>query len=291
MSTATPRPDTRPVTRSAPSGGLGQQLLAVAERAAQEAGRELVVRAGNPQRVSTKSTPTDLVSEADEAAETVIQHVILSARPADGLVGEEGARRESRSGITWVVDPLDGTVNYLFGDREWSVSIAAVDDYGPVAAAVLEPMSGQMWTAVRDHGAWRNGSRLSARQTPGVSDAMVLVGLSYDSTERRRQMEMFTEVAPSVRDLRRHGSAALELCRVAEGVADAYVESPIYRWDIEAGTLIAREAGADVHVARLDGVRRSIVATSASISRELLTLLRSSEFGAEAFDFVQEQQR
>jgi myo-inositol-1(or 4)-monophosphatase len=267
------------------------ELLALAERAARAAGEELLVRAEQPHRVSTKSTPTDLVSEADKVAETVIREVILGARPDDGFVGEEGSREQDRSGVTWVVDPLDGTVNYLFGDREWSVSIAAVDDEGPLVGAVMEPVTGRMWTAIRGGGAWRDGLEISARCTPELADAMVLAGLSYDAAQRRRQMEMFTDVAPGVRDLRRHGSAALELCRVAEGTADAYIESPIFRWDIAAGALIAREAGARVHVTHLDEVRRSVLAATPFIFEELLALLQPSGFGAEFFNLAQVQQR
>lgn len=290
MTTAKSGTDATTVGPAPPHAELAQDLLLVAVGAARAAGRELLMRAGKPQNVSTKSTPTDMVSEADQAAEVAIRDVLLDLRPADGLLGEEGAFQESSSGITWVVDPLDGTVNYLFGDREWSVSIAAVDAEGPIAAAVLEPVSNRMWTAVRGRGAWCDGVALRARETPRLADALVLAGLSYDSGQRRRQMEMFTAVAPSVRDLRRHGSAALELCRVAEGAADAYVESPIYRWDIAAGALIAREAGAVVHVAHLDELRRSVVAVTPQIGDTLLTLLQSSEFGAQFFSFVQVRQ-
>ncbi len=289
MTLSSPRRDTGSHGRD--ESEHGRELLALAERAAWAAGNELRARADQPHRVSTKSTPTDLVSDADRVAEAAVRDVLLGARPDDGFVGEEGTRQNGRSGITWVVDPLDGTVNYLFGDREWSVSIAAVDDGGPVAAAILEPAADRIWTAIRGRGAWRGDVELSARRTPALADAMVMAGLSYDAAERRRQMEMFTDVAAGVRDLRRHGSAALELCRVAEGIADAYIESPIFRWDIAAGTLIAREAGARVHVARLDEVRRSVVAATPVIFEELLTLLRASGFGAEFFSPLQEQLR
>ncbi|QNO37818.1 inositol monophosphatase [Protaetiibacter sp. SSC-01] len=266
---------------------LGSELLGIARRAAQAAGAELLARADQPHRVSTKSSPTDLVSEADSVAETVIRETLLGARPDDGFVGEEGSRDGGSTGITWVVDPLDGTVNYLFGDREWSVSIAAVDADGPLVGAVIEPVTGRMWTGIRGEGAWRDDVEISARRTPELADAMVLAGLSYDAAQRRRQMEMFTDVAPGVRDLRRHGSAALELCRVAEGTADAYVESPIFRWDIAAGALIAREAGARVHVTHLDEVRRSVLAATPFIFEELLMLLQTSDFGAEFFNVEQ----
>lgn len=269
---------------------LGRDLLAVAQRAARAAAGELLARADQPHRVSTKSTPTDLVSEADRVAETVIREVLLGARPDDAFVGEEGSREGGRSGITWVVDPLDGTVNYLFGDREWSVSIAAVDEQGPLVGAVIEPVTGRMWTGIRGAGAWRDDVEISARRTPELADAMVLAGLSYDAAQRRRQMEMFTDVAPGVRDLRRHGSAALELCRVAEGTADAYIESPIFRWDIAAGALIAREAGARVHVTHLDEVRRSVLAATPFIFEELLRLLQPSGFGSEFFNLAHVQE-
>lgn len=282
-----------PDTASADRDGIGsadrRELLALAERAARAAGDELLVRADRPHRVSTKSTPTDLVSEADEAAESIVRELLLGTRPGDGFLGEEGTRQTGLSGITWVVDPLDGTVNYLFGDREWSVSIAAIDESGPLIGAVIEPVTSRMWTAIRGVGAWRDGIEARARQTPNLADAMVLAGLSYDAAQRRRQMAMFTEVAPGVRDLRRHGSAALELCRVADGSADAYIESPIFRWDIAAGALIAREAGARVHVAHLDDVRRSVLAATPFIFDELLLLLQSSDFGVEFFNRAQVQ--
>ncbi|MFT4029579.1 MAG: inositol monophosphatase family protein [Protaetiibacter sp.] len=286
MTLSSPQGDTASDERPESARELGRELAELAQRAARAAGDELLERAGRPHRVSTKSSPTDLVSEADRVAETVVREMLLDARPDDGFVGEEGSRQGGRSGVTWVVDPLDGTVNYLFGDREWSVSIAAVDDQGPLAGAVIEPVTDRIWTAIRGAGAWRDDIELSARRTPELADAMVLAGLSYDADVRRRQMEMFTEVAPSVRDLRRHGSAALELCRVADGTADAYIESPIFRWDIAAGALIAREAGALVNVTHLDEVRRSVFAATPNIFDPLLALLQSSGFGAEFFSLA-----
>lgn len=284
MSTSMHRlPDAHPARPIDPSL---RQLLEVAQRAAAAASAELLEHFGSIRATRTKSTPTDLVSDADIAAERAIRDVLIADRPDDGHIGEEGSRRPSSSGIHWVFDPLDGSVNYILGDREWSVSIAAVDENGPVVGVVLEPLTARLRWAVRGHGAWEGEEPLSVRDTADLSQAMVLAGLDYHADRRIAQMETFTELIGNVRDIRRHGSAALELCRIADGTADAYVECPIWSWDIEAGALIAREAGAHVVIERLAGEQRSIFASAPAIAQPLAALLTSTPHGAIDFDFL-----
>lgn len=267
----------------------GEELLATAERAAQAAAVELRTRFRVTLPIDLKSSPTDPVTEADRSAEDAITAVLRAERPDDGLVGEEGARRASSSGIDWVVDPLDGTANYLFGSTEWSVSIGARDQDGPLVGVVLEPMTGRCFTAIRGGGAFEDGEPLRCRSTDDLGGALVMMGLSYDAARRAEQLDEFGSMVHDVRDFRRHGSAALELCRVASGRADAYVESPIMSWDIEAGMLIAREAGADVLVDELPGHVRTVVAAVPGIRAELTDVLQRTRTGQGAFGYLRNE--
>ena len=251
-----------------PTGAM-EVLRALAAQAATAAGAELLARFRGDRRVTSKRTRTDLVSDADRVAEDTIVELLVAHRPGDGVIAEEGSRRHSTTGISWVVDPLDGTTNYLYGDHEWSVSVAAVDSSGTLAAAVLAPTTGRLFTATRGGGAWEGQERLSCSGTDQLALALVLAGLDYDARVRRQQMAVFTDLTGQVRDIRRHGSAALELCRVAEGSADAYLESPIQWWDIAAGVLIAEEAGAVVAADDLGGPRRSVFASAPGIDAAL----------------------
>lgn len=263
-----------------------QKLSALALEAAKLAGEGLMARFGGVREVSTKRTPTDLVSDADRSAEATIVDLLADKRPLDGVIAEEGARRRSESGVSWVIDPLDGTANYLYGDHEWAVSVAAVDDQGPVVAVILAPASGRLFTAMRGAGAFEGSKQLACSSERSLDRALLLAGLDYDSATRARQMEMFAELTPRVRDLRRHGSAALELCRVAEGSGDAYLESPIQWWDIAAGALVASEAGAVVAIDVLAGPTRSVYACTPGIDVELRAWL-AAHAAAQGFDFLQ----
>jgi myo-inositol-1(or 4)-monophosphatase len=259
------------------------ELLALAVAAAQEAG-ELVAqrRADAPVEVSaTKSSPTDIVTASDTAAERLIRQRIEDARPDDGILGEEGGSATGHSGVRWIVDPIDGTVNYLYGIPAYAVSIAAESDGEVTVGVVHNPASGETWTALRGQGAWL-GDR--ALQVGGVDDpayALVATGFNYDVRTRTRQAGQVARLLPLVRDIRRIGSAALDLCALATGRVDAYVEQGLQPWDFAAGALVAREAGA--RVGGFGGAAEAsedlVVATNPDLWEPFQNVLREAGFG------------
>ncbi len=239
------------------------ELLEVARRAAEQAGALLIdgldrVRA----LVETKSTSTDMVTEMDRAAESLIVDAIREARPDDAIVGEEGTAERGSSGVEWIVDPLDGTTNYLYGHPGFGVSIAAAVDGDVVAGVVADPLHGDVFTAVRGAGAQRNGQPISPARPASLADALVATGFSYDPEQRRRQAGVLVHLLPKVRDLRRMGAAAVDLCSVACGRVDAFYERGLARWDYAAGALVAAESGASV--GDLDGGMASSAFTLAA---------------------------
>lgn len=199
---------------------------------------------------ATKSSATDVVTEADRASEELIRRRIAEARPDDGVLGEEGDDLGGTSGVRWIVDPIDGTVNFLYGLDEYAVSIAAEVDGEVVAGVVLNPARGIEYTAYVDRTgtirAARDGAPIVVRVPGEVSQRLCATGFSYRADVRERQARAWVGLLPLVRDLRRHGSAALEMCHVAEGCLDAYFEEGVHPWDYSAGALIARGAGARV---------------------------------------------
>lgn len=224
---------------------LYAELLDVALDAASRAGA--LLRDGRPadlQVAATKSSAVDVVTEMDLAAEKLITELIAERRPHDGMLGEEGASREGTSGVRWVVDPLDGTVNYLYGLPAWAVSIAAELD-GEVVVGVVEiPPRGERVQAVRGQGAYLNGHALAVRPAPPMEQALIGTGFGYLRQRRARQAEIVASLLPRVRDIRRGGSAAVDLCDVAAGRLDGFYERGLNPWDYSAGALIAAEAGA-----------------------------------------------
>lgn len=224
---------------------LTGELLAIALEAARRAGA--LLRDGRPADLgvaATKSSPIDVVTEMDIAAEKLITGYILGRRPDDGLLGEEGASVEGVSGVRWIVDPLDGTVNYLYGLPSWSVSIAAEVDGETVAGVVEAPMRGETYRAVLGGGAHVNADRARVRPAPAFEQALVGTGFGYLTDRRAAQAEIVRVLLPKVRDIRRAGSAAIDLCDVGCGRLDAYYERGLNPWDFAAGALFAREAGA-----------------------------------------------
>lgn len=187
-----------------------------------------------------------MVTEMDRAAEELITRRLLEARPDDAVVGEEGAAESGTSGVTWVVDPLDGTTNYLYRIPAFAVSIAAERDGQAVAGAVFNPVLHEMYAAARGEGATLNGAFLTLGDAPSLSSALVSTGFGYDPGRRTEQARVVSALIGSVRDIRRFGSAALDLCAVAAGRCDVYFEEGTQRWDHAAGALIASEAGASV---------------------------------------------
>jgi myo-inositol-1(or 4)-monophosphatase len=223
------------------------ELLALADLAARGAGEILREHFRGPAHgVDAKSTPTDPVSDADRAAESFLIDFISSHRPDDGVVAEEGTNEKSSSGLTWIVDPLDGTVNFLFGIPHWSVSIAVEDDEGGFVGVIFDPNRNEMFTAARGSGAFVNSSPISVSRVDDLSQALIGTGFSYDAEARRVQAEVVGRVLPRARDIRRAGSAALDLASVACGRLDGFYEAPMEPWDKAAGIVIATEAGATI---------------------------------------------
>ena len=212
--------------------------------------REALVDRGELAAAETKSSQVDPVTVADKASEEFIVRELAMRRPGDGILGEEGARTESATGVEWVIDPIDGTVNFLYGLPQFAVSVGVAVRGELVAGAVCNPVSGELFTAASGHGASldRGGQTtpLRASEATDLRSALVATGFAYVSSRRARQAEIVTGVLPEVRDIRRMGSAALDLCAVAAGRVDAYYEHGIHPWDYAAGAIIAREAGAVV---------------------------------------------
>ncbi|WAZ24604.1 inositol monophosphatase [Streptomyces cinnabarinus] len=229
---------------------LHSDLLRIAQEAARRAGD--LLRDGRPADLAvarTKSSPIDVVTEMDIAAEKLITDLISGRRPDDGFLGEEGASTEGTSGVRWIVDPLDGTVNYLYGLPTWAVSIAAEQDGETVVGVVAAPMRGETYYAVRGGGAratgaWDGERELACRPAPPLEQALVSTGFNYVSAVKLHQAEVAHRLIPLLRDIRRSGSAAVDLCDVASGRLDGYYERGLHPWDLAAGDLIAREAGA-----------------------------------------------
>ncbi len=256
-----------------------RELLAVAETAADAAAAELRARYGPSVRgVHTKSTPTDLVSEADVSAEQAIRRVLAEHRPDDAILGEEGGATDGSGGdgadaVRWIVDPLDGTINYLYGIPAFAVSVACEDADGTIAGIVLDPVRGERFAATRSGPPTLNGEPISAGNVTDLSVAMVATGFGYDAAVRGRQADVLLDVLPRVRDIRRVGSAALDLVWCACGRFDAYYERGVHSWDIAAGALIAERAGLLVRELPESGADPyGIVAAPAALMDELYAL-------------------
>jgi myo-inositol-1(or 4)-monophosphatase len=196
--------------------------------------------------VEHKSSATDMVTEMDRAVETYVVDRILGVRPDDGVLGEEGASSPGTSGVRWIIDPLDGTTNYLYALPAFTVSIAVEVDGAVVGGAVRDPSHHETFRARRGGGAWCDGSRLQVAGPPTVATALVATGFSYVAERRARQAAVLGHLMGDVRDIRRAGAASLDLCWVAAGRVDAYYERGLAPWDFAAGALIASEAGAEV---------------------------------------------
>lgn len=266
------------------------ELRSIALEIAREAGRIIVEDRPDQLLVTTKSTDTDVVTEMDQRAQDAIVAALRQRRPGDGFVGEEeGTSHLGETGITWVVDPIDGTVNYLYGIPAFCVSIAAVvgdqrvaGTWHPVAGAVVNPVSGAAYSAALGAGAVREDrtGRVTSLQASGQSDlgqALVATGFGYAPARRAWQAAVLANLLPDVRDIRRIGSAALDLCRVAEGSVDAYYERGLNPWDLAAGWLIVTEAGGIVSGEIEPGV--SAESSTAYPSADLLVAAGNALYG------------
>jgi len=252
---------------------VGEDLLAVAVEAARAAAAVLVDRydaAGGPSGVAAKSTPTDLVSDADRAAEEAIRAVLRRHRPDDAILGEEGDDVAGTSGLRWAVDPLDGTVNYLFGLPQWCVSVACE---GRVAA-ILNPLRDELFEVVAAGRATLDGTPLRGSTRTDLSRALVATGFAYDAAVRARQAETVGRVLPRVADIRRMGSAALDLAWTAAGRYDAFYERDLSTWDVAAGTMLCAAAGLDVRdLPAGDGLPAGVFAAAPALADELFALV------------------
>ncbi|GAA4181771.1 inositol monophosphatase family protein [Gryllotalpicola koreensis] len=263
------------------------ELLEIA-RSTAVAAAELVrtKRSAGVSVAALKSSPVDVVTEADRESEELIRSLLADARPGDGFLGEEsGTGDASTTGVTWVVDPIDGTVNYLYGIPDYAVSIAAVEggddpaEWTALAGVVVNPVLGEVYTATRGGGAFLGDRRLRVAPGKELARALVATGFSYTAERRERQASALVRLIPLIRDIRRIGSAALDLCAVASGRVDAYYERGLNPWDHAAGALIAAEAGA--RVAGLGGAPAGALFTLAAepgLFAQLEPLL--DEFGA-----------
>ena len=239
-------------------------LLALAEEAARLAGGLLAERFGAEVAVASKSTPTDLVSAADVAAEQAIRELLTQRRPEDELLGEEqgGSTAALEPGrVRWVFDPLDGTVNFLFGIPQWCVSVACEDEDGALAGVIFDPLRDELFTAARDAGPHLNGRAVAASPPRPLPEALVVTGFAYDAAVRSEQAAIVAALLPEARDVRRMGSAALDLAWLAAGRYDAYFERTVKPWDIAAGVLMCRRAGLEVRdLPARDGLPYGIMA-------------------------------
>ncbi len=256
-----------------------RQLLALASDLALAAGRIHAEGRRRALTLETKSSPTDIVSEVDREAEQLILERLRAERPEDSLLAEEGGLLAGKSGVRWIVDPLDGTTNYVYGYPAYAASIAVEVDGVVVTGAVLDSSSGRLYRAIAGHGAVCGERRVHARQSADLSTALVATGFSYDAAQRERQGAVVAAALGRIRDIRRGGTAALDLCHVAAGEVDAYWELDLSPWDYAAGTLIAREAGAAVeHVEAAHGRGPAVVAAHPALMPAFMDLL--AETGA-----------
>ena len=222
------------------------KLRALAVDLARAASRVHLEGLGRARDLDTKSAPNDFVSDVDRLAEATIVERLAAARPGDAVLAEEGTAHGGQSGVRWIVDPLDGTMNYVYGYPAYCSSVAAELDGEVVVGAVSESLTGIVFWAQRGGGAWQDERRLTARRQTTVAQALVGTGFSYDAEQRVQQGAALARLLGRVADIRRGGAAALDLCRLAAGQLDAYFELDLSPWDYAAGRLIAEEAGAGV---------------------------------------------
>jgi myo-inositol-1(or 4)-monophosphatase len=264
------------------SPSLGSQLRHVAESLAREAGdMALLGRKSGPLTATTKSSPIDMVTKFDKASEAMITEGLAQLRPDDAIIGEEGAVKNGTSGITWHIDPIDGTTNFYFDLPMWAVSIGATDEHGPLAGAVYVPALGEMFSGARTEGASLNGLPISVRDNNDLADALVCTGYSYVISEREVHAKRVADIVMKVRDLRRFGAAAVDLCFVACGRLDAYFEEHLHSWDLIAGQVIATEAGAVFSDYVGNPVTPSqVIAATPGVHADLIRLIATSGPGA-----------
>ena len=253
----------------------GSAALALATEAARDAAALLLELRRSPAvGIRSKSSATDLVSEADEQAERAIVTAIRRLRPDDAIVAEEGSGADGSSGVNWYVDPLDGTINYLYGIPHWSVSICCADTRGPLAGVVFDPLRDELFSTSRGAGAYLGDRRLAVTDNRDLASALVATGFGYSATQRRTQGRIIANMLGDIRDIRRFGSAALDLSWTAAGRFDGYFESVEKPWDWMAGAMLVREAGGRVtQLHPTDAAFPRIIASGRGIHDALVALL------------------
>lgn len=258
------------------------ELLAIATTAAHAAGELLVERFRAPRTgVGTKSSSTDMVTDADRASEERILNEILRVRPDDAVLGEETGEARGSSGLRWIVDPLDGTTNFVYGIPQWAVSVACEDEHGPLVGVVHDPVRGETFSAARGAGATRDGNPIRVGGLDDLSRALLATGYGYLADERVAAAAMLPAILGRVRDVRRAGAASLDLAWTACGRVDGYFEVPIAHWDVAAGVLLVAEAGGQV--ASLEPLGRSgsgMVAAGPGIFEDLRALVEAALAGS-----------
>jgi myo-inositol-1(or 4)-monophosphatase len=269
---------------------LLDELLPIAGAAVDSAARFLAEGWGGPREaISTKSTGTDMVSEMDRGAERILVDAIVAARPGDGILGEEGADRPSSTGVRWVIDPLDGTTNYLYGLHHWCVSVGIELHGEPVVGIVSAPALGDRFVGTKGRVSTRNARPIGVSGETDLARALIATGFGYAPARRAAQGRVVAALVPRVRDLRRCGSAALDLCAVATGLVDGYYEVGVNPWDVCAGAVIVAGAGgvtsAPIVTPRsppgveVGGPGRPFVATNAVLHALLVDALRVAHEG------------
>jgi len=283
----TPRPDAFDAAGTAPRPGPGRrwagappQLAGLADLAV-----DLACQAGQVHRrgleaalrVETKSSPTDLVSEVDRESERLIVDRLRAIRPDDAVLAEEGTLLEGTTGVRWVIDPLDGTTNYLYGYPAFAASVAVEIDGEVQVGAVYDSSAGHCYTAVSGFGAFCDDRPIRVREQSSIERSLVATGFSYEAEQRDRQGLVLALILGRVSDIRRGGAASLDLCHIAAGHLDAYWELDDAPWDYAAGSIIAREAGAEVlFLPAAHGRGPAVVAASSSLMPSFLSLLKEA---------------
>lgn len=257
---------------------LAVDLVNLATTIAHEVGAvALAGRKRGLREVSTKSTSTDMVTEYDKLTEASIITALRAARPDDSIVAEEGGRHTGNSGITWFVDPIDGTTNFLYDLPTWTVSLGAHDADGELAAVVFCPPLSETYTATRGGGAFLNDTRIHCNEINDIAHCLIATGFNYSPDNRLIQAARIPKIIAKIRDIRRLGSASLDLCFVAVGRYDAYYEEHLYPWDLAAGTLIAKESGCII--GSIDGgdiQPSAILASPPGVFTQIQDLIRNS---------------
>ena len=246
------------------------ELLEIAIQIANSAGKLLLDRPTNFQ-MQEKSSALDFATQKDHESEALIVSSIKTLRPGDGIIGEEGSNLKSTTGYTWIIDPIDGTVNYLYGLPGWCISIAVQDEFGTIVGVVHAPSINQTWSARRGEGAFCNGKEIRCNEPVQLNLALVGTGFAYDISARTSQGEFFNTLISKIRDIRRMGACAVDICQVASGSLDAHFEAGVNLWDFAAASLIATESGAKfLAVSGVpDGEKHFVLVAGPSLYEEL----------------------